>query len=214
MGTRSLVSKAPAASESLSHGARPSFSGMQPRPPAATAAHTALAWALAHGPEEVTRPQGSPWFATGTLAYWHLAAAKAFQGRTRGTAGLAEAWPKQPAARARWPCLAIHSLGHRGKEGVDGTGAGGRAASCLKGPGQGWVPCEGKCWKEELCQGAPAGAPSLTQSVSSESACPLRASDPGGRCGGVIRGSGRAGLGGLYSPWCGRFGGAGQGEEN
>lgn len=48
----------------LSRRARPSLSGMQPRPPTATAAkEAALGWALARSPEEVTRPQGSPWFA-------------------------------------------------------------------------------------------------------------------------------------------------------
>ena len=57
----------------------------------------ALGYALAHFPEEVTRPQGSPWFAgldavkgqaTETLAYWHLVPAKAFQARRRRSCGV------------------------------------------------------------------------------------------------------------------------------
>lgn len=63
---------------------------MQPRPQAASAAkEAALCWALAHCPEEVTQPRGSPWFAgldaekgqaTGTSAYWPLVPAEGFQG--------------------------------------------------------------------------------------------------------------------------------------
>nr|KAF6291043.1 hypothetical protein mMyoMyo1_009413 [Myotis myotis] len=193
-GTWSLVSKAPAAAEILSHGAGPHSLGCSPglpQPPPRTQ-HSPGPWPSAQrrslGPREAPGLQQELW----PVGIW-------LQPRLSREGGEEQRGWQRPGQNSLQ--LGPVAWLRRPQPRPPGKGRGGRhrgwgrAASCLKGLGQGWIPCEGKCWEEELCKGAPAGAHHrLGQSVRSDGACPLCVCDTGGSCGGVIRGSGRLAL--------------------